>query len=215
MPSGTRWLLLAGSSLLALAGCSDGTANAPSPAETSAGPSSGSDAARTEVVATSTPASGDARVATDTAAASTGEGDVNATGGAPSSVGAGAVTTSTFAATPDEPCPVVVALADAVAPAEVIDLTLPWPELQTRIAESSDAVAQSYLAVVPVAPADIDDDLRVLADYNTSLGELARGADSVTAFQAAVEAPDDALLAATAEVDGYMRDTCSIGLSAD
>jgi hypothetical protein len=55
----------------------------------------------------------------------------------------------------------------------------------------------------------------VLADYNTSLGELARDADSVTAFQAAVEPPDDVLLAATAAVDDYMRDSCSIGLSAD
>jgi len=207
MPAGPRWLFLTGGALLVLAGCAaDGLDTAPA---------TSGDAATPDVGASSTPASGDSRVAGGTTAVGTVAADVVATGSAPSS-GVDAVPTTTVAAsTPAGPCAPVVALADAVALAGGIDLTLPWPQLQATIAASSDAAAQSYLAVVPVAPGDIDDDLQVLADYNTTLGEVALASASVTAFQAAVEPPDDALLASTAAVDGYMRDTCSIGLSPD
>lgn len=123
--------------------------------------------------------------------------------------------TSTGPAVDRVDCTSVVALADAVAAADGIDFGLEWRQLQQTIVDASNRAASSYRAVVAVAPGDVASDLDLLADYNTELGQAATASASITAFQAAATAPSDELLVATRAVDRFMRDSCSIGLTAD
>jgi len=93
-----------------------------------------------------------------------------------------------------------------------LDTETPWPELQRQIVTFGEAAVPLYDSAIDIAPGDVRDALRTLADFSAATREAAEQASSFEDYVARSQAlPAVGVAEAQVEFNDFIIVTCGFG----